>query len=149
MSTTTTDDTVTINRRLKAPWERVFCFLSSAEGMKQWMGPGDVKVVECVADFRQGGGYSVKMTSPKFGEMTVVGVYREIIVPEKVVYTWKWEDDEDWAGCESVVTIELMADGAETELRLRHRGFPVPQNRENHLGGWMACLEKLDTAVAS
>lgn len=149
MSTTTTDDTGTINRRLKASREKVFSFFSSAEGMKQWMGPGDVKVVECLADFRQGGGYSVKMTSPRFGEMTAVGVYREIVVPEKVVYTWKWEDDEDWANCESIVTIELTAVGAETELRLTHCGFPAPQNRENHLAGWMACLEKLDAAVAS
>lgn len=149
MSTTTTDDTVTITRRLKASREKIFAYFASAEGMKQWMGPGDVKVQQCLADVRVGGSYRVTMTSPQFGEMTAAGEYREVVAPEKIVYTWKWEDDEDWANCQSLVCIELIAMGAETELRLSHSGFPAPQNRENHAQGWTACLAKLESLLAS
>ena len=149
MNTTTTEDIVHLTHRLKAPRERVFAAFSSADMLKQWLGPGDVQVVECLADFRVGGTYSVKMSSPKFGEMTASGVYREIVAPEKIVYTWKWEDDEDWANVESVVSFEFVAMGDETELRLSHAGFPAPESRGNHEHGWTACLTKLDALLAS
>ena len=147
MSTTTSEDSVHLTRHLKAPRDRVFSYFSSADGLLQWMGPGDVKVLECLADFRVGGAYSVRMTSPQFGEMTASGVYREIVEPEKIVYTWKWEDDEDWAKVESVVSIELTAIGEETELRLSHAGFPSPESRGNHEHGWGACLGKLEALL--
>ena len=147
MSTTAADDTIQITRHLKAPRDRVFSYFASADGLRQWMGPGDVKVLECLADFRVGGAYSVQMTSPQFGEMTASGEYREIVEPEKIVYTWKWEDAADGAKVESVVSIELIAVGEETELRLTHTGFPSPESRGNHEHGWGACLGKLEALL--
>ena len=149
MSNKTPAAPVLIPRRLKASRELVFAYFSNADAMRQWFGPGDVEVGECSVDFRVGGGYSVQMKSPQFGEMTVSGVYREIVAPERIVYTWKWEDDEDWEDVESVVSFEFIAMGDETELRLSHAEFPAPESRGNHEHGWTACVTKLDALLAA
>ncbi len=39
--------------------------------------------------------------------MTVRGEYRELQPGKKIVFTWQWDDDEDWENHTSVVTVEL------------------------------------------
>lgn len=149
MSTTTVDKTLKINRRFKAPRERVFAAFTSADSIKQWFGPGPVRVVECTADFRVGGSYRIKARSPESeGDVVVSGVYREISPPAKIVYTWKWEDDEDWVNVESLVTFEFNAVGDETELNLTHTGFPSVESGGRHEHGWGGCLDKLEALLA-
>jgi uncharacterized protein YndB with AHSA1/START domain len=148
MSTATAEknDTLKITRRIKAPRERVFAAFTSAESIRQWFGPGPVKVQECSVDFRVGGKYHIKALTPD-GESVVSGVYREITPPSTVAYTWKWEDDEDWVNVESLVTFEFKAVGDETELVLTHTGFPSDESRGRHTHGWGGCLDKLDNVL--
>ena len=60
------------------------------------------------------------------------------------MFTWKWEDDEDWVNVESVITVEFQSHGSETELHLTQVGFPVPASRDRHGIGWGVCFNKLD-----
>jgi len=56
-------------------------------------------------------------------EMTVFGEYRELIPGKKIVFTWKWDDDEAWENTSSVVTIELSdRDGGPSVLK--HEQLP-------------------------
>ena len=59
--------------------------------------------------------------TPK-GMSVVSGTYREIVPPERLVFTWAWEEDVSThrAGHESIVTVTLRAVGGRTELTLRH-----------------------------
>ena len=145
----TNNDTLQITRLIKAPRERVFAAFATGDAVSKWFGPKDVENMESTIDFRVGGKYRIKFCSPRLGEMAVSGSYREIIALEKIVYTWKWEDDEDWANVESEVSFEFKALGDETELKLTHTGFPVPESRENHTQGWNGCLDKLDAMLAA
>ncbi len=138
-----------ITRRFKAPRERVFAAFATAEALQEWFGPPDGSVLACALDFRVGGRYQIKMHSPRAGDLTVSGVYREIVAPEKISYTWKWEDDEDWVNLESIVTLEFKAMGDETELHLTQTGFPNAQSREGHSHGWPGGFEKLDVILIS
>lgn len=146
MSTVTEEQTLKITRHIKAPRERVFAAFTSAESISQWFCPGPVKVIECSADFRVGGSYRIKSKSPE-GEVVVSGVYREIISPSKIAYTWKWEDDEDWENVDSLVTFEFKPVGDETELNLTHTGFPSNESRGRHNHGWGGCLDKVDNLL--
>ena len=47
------------------------------------------------------------------------------------------------------MTIELTARGAETELRLRHEGFPTEDARQGHAQGWASALVRLGAALDS
>ncbi len=149
MSTTATEDTVKITRQFKAPRERVFAAFSSAEMLSRWLGPADGKVLDAKVDFKVGGRYRYAFNSAQMGDMAVSGEYREITPPSKIVFTWQWEDDEDWAKIESVITIDLVAQGAETELRLTQVGFPTTESRDNHGHGWGACFNRLESLLAA
>ncbi len=149
MTSLATHQTLNLTRRFKAPCERVFAAFSTAEAIQQWFGPGPVKVMECSADFRVGGQYRIKAVNPENSNaVVVVGVYREITPSSKIVYTWKWEEDEDWTDCESLVTFEFKAVGDETELHLTQTGFPSDDSRQKHTHGWTGCLDKLDAVLA-
>jgi glutathione S-transferase len=145
----TTNDTLQISRLIKAPRERVFAAFSTGDAVKKWFGPPDGEILESTMDFRVGGKYRIKINSPRMGVMAVSGTYREIIELEKIVYTWKWEDDEDWENIESLVCFDFTVSGDETELKITHTGFPVAESRENHTHGWTVCLERLDALLAS
>ena len=146
-ATATENDTLTLTRLFKAPRERVFAAFTTPEYMNQWFGCGG-KVTTCTTDFRVGGSYRLVTHAPESGETFIVtGVYREITPPDKIAYTWKYEDDEDWADCESVVLVEFKAIGDQTELRLTHTGFPSAESRGNHSQGWGACMDKIDSLL--
>ena len=149
MNTLTAEQTLQVTRRFKAPRERVFAFFSSAESIQQWFGCGPPNVIECSADFRVGGSYRFSSYNPETAQGAVaVGEYLEITPPSKIVHSWKWEDDEDWVGIESLVTFEFRAIGDETELHLTHTGFPSEDSCQKHTYGWNACVEKLEALLA-
>ena len=149
MSTVTTDQTLTLTRRIKASRERVFAAFTTAEAIRQWFGPlpgGNAKVTH---DFRVGGAYRFEVVcSPDGSTAVAVGVYREITPPSRIAYTWKWEGDEDWADVESTVTFEFRAIGDETEVILTHTGFPSDESRGSHSQGWIGTLAKLESHLA-
>ena len=145
--TITDNDTLELTRLFKAPRERVFAAFTTAESMNQWFGCGG-KVTTCTTDFRVGGSYRLDSRAPEGGEPVIVtGVYREITPPAKVVFTWKYEGDEDWADCESIVSVEFHAIGDQTELRLTHTGFPSAESKGLHGQGWAACMDKMDALL--
>lgn len=134
---------LTVNRLIRASPERVFAAWTTPEVIKQWFGPDTCRVLSAEVDLRVGGAYRMEVLSEQHGSVAVRGMYREITPPSKLVYTWQWEDDPDWAGFESVVTVEFVeADGA-TEVRLTHEGFPSAESQGNHEHGWKACFVKL------
>src|SRR6476659_7433955 len=112
-ATPTKANTLSITRRFKAPRERVFAAFSSLEAMAAWIGCHDSKVIGDSLDFRTGGAYQLRMSSPKGEGCLVSGAYREVTAPSKIVFTWQPQNDEDWVNVESVVTVELRAQGPE------------------------------------
>ena len=148
MPATDESNILRMTRRFRAARDRVFAAFTTFEAMSVWFGPATCKVTGGTLDFHEGGRYRIEVKTPN-GEAIVGGVYREITAPEKLVFTWKWEDDEDWANTESVVTLEFRSDGDETELRLTQEGFPVPESRGNHEHGWSGCFDKLEAMLAA
>ena len=79
--------------------------------------------------------------------MTVHGEYRELVPNRKVVFTWQWDDDEDWENNTSVVTVELSDAVGGTELRLTHERLPSEASRDRHNEGWNSVLDRLEKFV--
>ncbi len=138
-------DMLELRKVLDAPRERVFRALTDLEQIKKWWGPGGFTLPEAQQDFRVGGHYRFAMRSPEGRIHYLKGEYREILPPEKLVITWNWEDDG--AIPETVVTFNLIARGAQTELVLSHRGFPTRESRDNHKRGWTSTLERIPAVV--
>jgi uncharacterized protein YndB with AHSA1/START domain len=133
-----------IVRTFNASRQVVFDAFTTFDMMKTWFGPATCQLVGGSMDFRVGGEYRFEMDT-EMGEKIVAGRYVEITPPEKIAFTWRWLDDEDWTPVDSLVVFEFKDLGGKTELRLAHTGFPTLESRGNHERGWSSCLDKLAT----
>jgi uncharacterized protein YndB with AHSA1/START domain len=133
-----------IRRVIKAPRDRVYAAWTDPVQLKKWFGPENVQTRELIADARVGGTFCWDIIDSDGEELTMRGEYRELKSNKKVVFTWRWEDDEDWENHISIVTVELKdADGG-TELRLTHEQLPNEDSRDGHNRGWNSALDKLE-----
>jgi uncharacterized protein YndB with AHSA1/START domain len=139
--------TLVVTRTLDAPRDAVFAAWTDPKQFSRWMGPGTIRAEIAALDARVGGTYRIVMhgTPNPAGMSIVSGVYREIVPPSRLVFTWAWEEDllTHKAGHESIVTITLRAIGAKTELTLRHEKLESQSSRDSHAQGWDGCLDKL------
>ena len=133
-----------IKRLIKAPRDRVYAAWTDPAQMKQWFGPENVQTRDLIADARVGGEFRWDLTNAEGEKMTMRGEYRELQAGRKIVFTWKWDDDETWENHTSIVTVELDdADGG-TGLRLIHEQLPNEESRDGHTRGWNSALDKLE-----
>ena len=140
------ETTLKLRRTFQAPRERVFRAWTNADELARWFAPSadySTKVPEL--DLKVGGKYKVEMHHKGGNVNTVAGTYREIKPPEKIVFTWRWENDP--TAHESLVTIELFDRGPSTELLLTHVQLPNAEQREKHGHGWNGCLNRLEHYV--
>jgi uncharacterized protein YndB with AHSA1/START domain len=84
--------TLVITRTFAAPREDVFAAWVDPEQMARWMGPRNIASQVDRMDVRPGGAYRITMRDVDTGATYVVGgIYREIVWPERLVFTWAWE----------------------------------------------------------
>lgn len=138
-----------ISRVIEAPRDRVYAAWTDPEQLKQWFGPENVKTRELVADVRVGGTFRWDIINSEGEEMTMRGEFRELQPDKKIVFTWQWEDDEDWENHISIVTVELYDRDGGTELRLTHEQLPNEESRDGHTRGWESALDKLERLFSS
>ena len=110
--------------------------------MKHWCCPDPNGEVSVESDFRVGGGYRIVMTV-EGAQHIAYGTYREIDAPNRVVYTWDW-DDPDMSMGETLVTVDFRANGEATDVTLVHAGFPALEAKEQHQQGWDACVARFE-----
>jgi len=133
---------------IRAPCHRVYAAWTDPAELGKWFGPENVRTRKIIADARVGGEFRWDLTNPEGEEMTMCGEFRELEPNKKVVFSWQWQDDEDWEGHLSVVTVELSDVDGGTELRLIHEQLPNEQSRNGHAGGWNSALDKLERFVS-
>jgi uncharacterized protein YndB with AHSA1/START domain len=72
----------------------------------------------------------------------VNGVYQQVLPPEKLIFTWRWEKADMDVG-ETLVTLEFNERGDETEVILTHERLPNEAVVNMHLQGWTSMAERL------
>jgi uncharacterized protein YndB with AHSA1/START domain len=132
-----------IKRLINAPRDRVYAAWTDPAQLKQWFGPDKVQTRDLIADLRVGGKFRWDLTTAEGEKMTCRGEYREVVPGKKIVFTWQWDDDEDWENHTSIVTVELGDRDGGTELRLTHEKLPNEESRNGHTEGWNSALDKL------
>ena len=131
-----------MEREFKAPPARVFAAFTDPKLFAQWWGPEGMQCPVCEIDLRVGGKWRTCMRGT-MGEHTVSGVYREIVPPRRLAFTWAWEEN-GVRGHETIVEIELVPMGRHTKLLLNHRGFASADLRDKHAFGWTSSFVCLD-----
>jgi len=85
---------ITMTRVFDAPRHLVFEALTKPELVKQWLlGPPGWTMPVCEIDLRVGGAYRYVWRKESVGkEMGLRGVFREIVPPERLVFTEVFDD---------------------------------------------------------
>lgn len=114
--TTPSDLEIAMTRAFNAPRRLVFEALTRPELVKRWLlGPPGWSMPVCEIDLRVGGKYRYVWRRDSDGtDMGMGGVYREIVAPERIVATEKF--DQSWYEGEAVGTTTLVEQGGKTTL---------------------------------
>ena len=104
-----------MTRAFAAPRYLVFDAFTKPELVRQWLlGPEGWSMPVCEIDLRVGGSYRYVWRHSSGNQMGMGGVYREIVKPERIVSTEKF--DEAWYPGEAVGTIVLVERDGKTML---------------------------------
>lgn len=146
---TTAAPELLITRLYDAPRQLVFDAWTLPEHLTQWQAaPMGFTVTVTESDIRPGGGFLLCMRSPDGVDHWLKGVYREVVSPERLVFTHIWLDAQGNPGPETVVTITLAEAGRQTRLTLHQTGFTSVGSRDGHDQGWTSTLDRLDGYLA-
>lgn len=109
------DREIVMTRVFDAPRRMVFEALTKPELLKRWFfGPPGWTLAVCEIDLKVGGAYRYVWRGPDGAEMGMGGFYREIVPPERLVATEKFE--QAWYPGEAVGTIVLVEQSGQTTL---------------------------------
>ena len=133
-----------IKRFIRASRDRVYAAWTDPAQLKKWFGPEKVETRSLIADVRVGGQFRWDLTNPEGKEMTISGVYREVLSGKKIVFTWRLEEDEDWKNHSSIVTVEFFDREGGTEICLTHEKLPNERSRDDDTQGWNSVLDKVE-----
>ena len=113
-ATTPSDREIVLTRLFDAPRQLVFEAMTRPEHVRRWWGNLDERysMPICEIDLRVGGAWRFVGRGPK-GEYGFHGEYREIVRPERLVFTEIYDPFPD---VESVVSSVFAEEGGKTRL---------------------------------
>ena len=136
--------TLILERVFDAPRELVFEAWTDEKHAAQWWGPKWLDVVYIEMDVRPGGKWRKCMRSPDGAEFWRSGVYREVVEPERLVFTYFSDDPNSDPGHETLVTVTFDEElGGKTKLILHQAVFESVAERYAHGSGWSSTVERL------
>jgi uncharacterized protein YndB with AHSA1/START domain len=156
-----TESQIVITRVFDAPRDLVFKAWTEPERLTRWWGPTGFTSPVCRIDLRAGGVFHNCMRSPDGQDFWSKGVYREVVVPERIVCTDSFADAEgnvvepsqygmaSWPR-EALLTVTFAEADGQTTLRVRHAvGSAAATERDMCQQGWSQSLDKLAGYLAS
>lgn len=123
--------TVVMTQLLNAPRRIVFDAWTKPDHVARWWGRNGSSLVVCEIDLRIGGEYRFVELGPDGIEYPFRGEYLEISPPERLVYTWIF-DEEPFSNSVAVVTLTLVERGERTWMTSTTL-FPSVEERDVHL----------------
>ena len=136
-----------------APRALVFRTWIEPRHLAQWWGPRDFTNPVCELDVRVGGKILIHMRAPDGTVYPMTGTFREIVAPERLVFTAVAEDHAGRALLEGLVTVTFEEQGGKTKLTVREKAVALAPVAGPMLAGmetgWAQSLDRLETAVAS
>jgi len=147
-TTTTAERELVITRVFDAPRQLVFKAWTEPQHVTQWLGPKGFTALEFKMDRRPGGGWHSRMRSPDGIEYSNRGVVREVVEPERLVFTFAWDDEDGNPGREMLITIAFAEHDGGTEMTFSQAVFESAEDRDGHRGGWSESFDKLAEYLA-
>jgi uncharacterized protein YndB with AHSA1/START domain len=142
---------IELEHRFAAPRDRVFEAWTNPDVLKRWWRAAETwETPLAEVDAREGGAYRLSMKTDEGEVHTVFGEYREVSPPERLAFTWTWEEGPGpaMAGSDNtLVVVEFHEDGEGTLVKLTHSGFADEEIKGMHVHGWQGVLANLERSV--
>jgi uncharacterized protein YndB with AHSA1/START domain len=137
-----------MTRVFDAPRGLVFAVWANPEHAMNWWGPRDYPAVQMTMDVRPGGTWRHCLRSPETGkELWHGGVFREVVPPAHLVFTFAWEEEGE-RGLETLVTVTFAEQGGKTLMTFHQAPFQSDAERDGHQGGWNSTFDRLVEQLA-
>jgi uncharacterized protein YndB with AHSA1/START domain len=134
-----------ITRVFAAPPALVFAAWTDPWHLARWFGPPSHPAHHVEVDLRPGGAWRACLRAADgSGDLWNGGVYREIVAPERLVFTFAWDHRDGTRGPETLITATFAPLGDKTVMTFRQRLFPTPEQADDHREGWNGSLDRLD-----
>ena len=144
---------LTLTRVFEAPRALVFKAWTEPQRLQRWWGPKGFTNPVCEMDVRPGGAIRIVMRAPDGSEYPMTGVFREIVPPERLVFTNIAVDKAGKPLLEGLTAVTFAEAGGKTTLVLTTRAVAVVADAVRFLEGmeegWMQSLERLGDAVTA
>jgi uncharacterized protein YndB with AHSA1/START domain len=143
------EEEITITRVFDAPRERVWTEWTEPKRFADWFGgsESEVPLSTVSMDVRPGGSWRATMlAAPGRREIHWKGEYREVVEPERLVFTLSDQPGEDAYELITVVLTDV-GDGR-TEMRFQQRGRLPAEVYERAKEGWSSFFDRMAEHLA-
>ncbi|MEX0854120.1 MAG: SRPBCC domain-containing protein [Bauldia sp.] len=151
---------IVVTRVLDAPRELVFAAWTDEERLKRWWAPKGCTTQFCTVDLRPGGKFHYCMRMSDGKDVWGIGIYREIVALERIVYIDSFADAEGNPvppthyglsadhPAETLLTVTFAERAGKTTLTLRHALPATVTERDATEQGWIEMLDRLAQDLA-
>jgi uncharacterized protein YndB with AHSA1/START domain len=142
-----------------APRELVFSAWTDAEHLKHWYAPDGCTIEFKFIDVRVGGQFHSCIHDPIHGDCWIKGTYREVTVPEKLVFTMELCNEhgagvsahtagkpEDWPEA-IVTTVSFESVGSQTKVSLHQTVAEAEAKKTGAYQSWFGMFNRLNAAL--
>lgn len=150
-----TTEAIVIERIYNSPVDLVWKAWTDPEQLKKWWAPNGCSTPYCTVDLRVGGKFHFCMRMPDGKEVWALGIYKEIVEGEKIVYTDVFSDSEGNPRKpatygfspehpeESLVTVIFSEESGKTKVTLHHSLSGDFKEKKEMEQGWLEMFNKL------
>lgn len=157
MTTESTSDRphgeILISRTFDAPRALVFAAWTDPVQLTQWWGPAGFTTPVCEVDVRPGGRMHIVMRDPSGADYPMIGVFREVVPSERIVFTWQALDAGGNTLLDGTTTVTFSEEGGSTTITVEASADGMTAAAGAALGGmqagWTQTLERLEAFVAA
>jgi uncharacterized protein YndB with AHSA1/START domain len=138
---------VRIERTFDASAEEVFDAWTSPEVIERWFRPArGWRKPSAEVDLRVGGTVRVVMRDPSGAPVEASGEYTEIERPNRLVFTWTFDDDPS---NQQLIEIEFTERDGATTVVFVNSNISEKKRRDEQYDGWRTCIDNMERALAA
>ena len=136
-----------IERTFDAPVERVFEAWTSEEVLRRWLhGMPGWETPTAEVDLRVGGRIRIVMRDPADGtEAGATGEYQVVEPPQRLVFTWIWDDRPEQP---QLIELEFSELDGRTTVLMTNSAILTDERLRSQERGWNVCYDNLERLLA-